>query len=295
MRKYSAVAIIYNPKSTGDSQAKAEQLHSFLSAKLARTPVTLLPTEYAGHAKKLAYDTAHAHKKPLIVSVSGDGGYHEVVNGAMRAQAEGCRPICAVLPAGNANDHARTMHSKPLPRLILKKKIKKLDLLKVTTRHGTQESHSYAHSYIGLGLTPHMAQELNKRELNMMQEVLAFLQTFAAVEPVTLNIGGKLYAYDSFVCSTIPEMAKILKLAKRSKPNDGRFEINAIVHKTKPALFRKLLLGTFVSKPTHKKQKHLEFSVVGKTLMQLDGELQTLAADTHVEVSVERRTLRTLA
>ena len=59
-------------------------------------------TNHTGHATELAREAA-ATGSPLIVSDSGDGGYNEVVNGAMAS--------------GNANHHARFMHDEPLVEL----------------------------------------------------------------------------------------------------------------------------------------------------------------------------------
>jgi diacylglycerol kinase family enzyme len=65
----------------------------------------LLPTDFAGHARDLARSVA-VSGGPLIVSVSGDGGYNEAVNGVLDVPAS--RAVCTVLPAGNANDHHRS-------------------------------------------------------------------------------------------------------------------------------------------------------------------------------------------
>ena len=37
----------------------------------------------------IAYDAVTTHDDVLVVSASGDGGYHEVVNGVVRAGREG--------------------------------------------------------------------------------------------------------------------------------------------------------------------------------------------------------------
>ncbi len=67
--------------------------------------VDLVPTEHAAHATELSRTAAGAGS-PLVVSVSGDGGYNEVVNGVRQAGNE--RAASAVLAAGNANDHRRS-------------------------------------------------------------------------------------------------------------------------------------------------------------------------------------------
>src|SRR5437764_2946213 len=99
--KFSTVLIIYNPNSTGNSAGAARDLQKRLQTSL-KLPIRLLPTHYSGHAEELAYTGAKEHHNPLLVSSSGDGGYHEVINGAMRAQLTGAKPVCAVLPTGNA-------------------------------------------------------------------------------------------------------------------------------------------------------------------------------------------------
>src|SRR4051812_13045559 len=95
MPSYTEVAIIYNPNSTGNAEENAKQLQADLRSSLPGLAVRLLPTERAGHAIELAYGFAKKHKNPLIVAASGDGGYNEVINGALRAQGEGASPVCA--------------------------------------------------------------------------------------------------------------------------------------------------------------------------------------------------------
>lgn len=116
MAAFDRIVVIFNPHSTGDAAALAEQLDAELTARLADTPVTLSPTEHAGHAQDLAPYAARTGR-PLIVSVSGDGGYDEVIDGAVAAGNPAA--ICAVLAAGNANDHARTVQEQPLVEAIV--------------------------------------------------------------------------------------------------------------------------------------------------------------------------------
>jgi diacylglycerol kinase (ATP) len=51
-----------------------------LGRRLPVVPVALQPTQHAGHAPQLTRVSA-ATGRPLIVAVSGDGVYNEVVNG----------------------------------------------------------------------------------------------------------------------------------------------------------------------------------------------------------------------
>ena len=151
---FDRVIVIYNPNSTGDAPALAEELRADLAERLPDLPVDLNPTEHAGHARTLAADAARSGR-PLIVSVSGDGGYNEVVNGVM--DVPGSKAVCTVVAAGNANDHHRSMPARPLPQAVLDDPVRHIDLLRIT--FGTEQPAQvhYAHSYIGFGLTPLMA------------------------------------------------------------------------------------------------------------------------------------------
>ena len=68
--------------------------------------------------------------RPLLVSVSGDGGYNEVVDGTMQAGNDAA--VCAVLPAGNANDHRRATREQPLADAIVTGSVTRIDLLRLT-------------------------------------------------------------------------------------------------------------------------------------------------------------------
>ena len=109
--EFDRVVVIFNPNSTGDAPALARELEHDLHERLPGLDVVLRPTERAGHARDLARDAAR-EGRPLIVSVSGDGGYNEVVNGLMDARNP--HAVCTVLGAGNANDHARDTQHRPL-------------------------------------------------------------------------------------------------------------------------------------------------------------------------------------
>ena len=110
-RPFDAVEIVFNPNSTGDAQERADELAAVLARRAPELPVTLRPTEHAGHGREIARDAARAGR-PLVVSVSGDGGYNDVVNGLMEAANPA---FAAVLAAGNANDHRRVTRERPSP------------------------------------------------------------------------------------------------------------------------------------------------------------------------------------
>jgi diacylglycerol kinase (ATP) len=295
MPAYSNIAIIFNPNSTGDAPGNARQLRSDLRASLPDIPVILLPTQYAGHAEELAYRFATKYKKPLIVSASGDGGYNEVINGALRAQSEGAKPICAVLPSGNANDHARTVQRKPLLELILQAKTTKLDVLKVKTTHSSEPTQErYAHSYVGIGLTPKVALELNKNKLNTLAEARIIFTTFWNLRPVRIKYRHRTRSIDSLICSIIPEMAKIITLSRTARPADGQFEVTVNRHRHKLVLLLQLIRGAVVQfgKPEHATE--VKFTLLQPSPLQLDGEIKQLPKNTEVIISLQQHLLLTM-
>src|SRR6478752_4821166 len=81
---FTRIVIIFNPGSTGNAARLADELRDELVRRLPDVPLELRPTEYAGHARELARKAAGTGR-PLLVSVSGDGGYNEVVDGVMQA------------------------------------------------------------------------------------------------------------------------------------------------------------------------------------------------------------------
>jgi diacylglycerol kinase (ATP) len=291
---YTSVDIIYNPNSTGPSRDNARELKNQLQSNGFRAPVRLLATKYAGHAEKLAFRYARKSTRPLIVSASGDGGYNEVVNGVMRAQLKGAKPACTVLPSGNANDHGRTLQQKPLHTLILQGKTATIDLLKADFKSGGRKQSRYAHSYIGLGLTPVVAAELNKTSLNAVKELWIVLKTFWRFRPFKIKHGGTVIKLDSILFANIGQMAKVLTVAKNARPDDGLFEVVTFPHDSKRRLLRKLAKATLSELEPTNQLENYDFQVLKRMPVQFDGEVDYIDKTSVVKVSAEKKILRTV-
>ncbi len=156
---FDRVIVIFNPHSTGKAPQMAQQLCTELTRRLPHTPVQLCPTERAGHGRELARQAAGVGR-PLVVSVSGDGGYNEVVDGVM--QADNPDVVCAVMAAGNANAHRQATRERPLADAVGAGDVRRIDLLRLTIGAGVGARTQYAHSYIGMGLTPIVAIDLER-------------------------------------------------------------------------------------------------------------------------------------
>ena len=288
---YTTIAIIYNPNSTGSSEQLARELQEQLNERLPKQRVELIATEHAGHGKELAYSIAMASKNPLIISSSGDGGYHDVVNGAMRAQQEGAHPTTGLLPAGNANDHYRNLHGDDLLDRIEQQKSTKIDLLKISGISKGEPIELYAHSYIGFGLTPFIGKELNKTKLNAIRESWLVVRSLFAMKSIKLKLGKKVRHYESVIFSNIDTMSKYLSVSELSSVTDGKCEVTIFTRRSKLRLIATLLQASTRGVKEDDSVSEFSLQTVNKTLVQADGEIITLDANSNVAVSVESRVL----
>ena len=280
---FKSIHIIFNPNSTSDSLAMAKQFSKGATAAFPEVTVTLIETQHAGHAEELAYAITRDNIAPLIVSVSGDGGYHELVNGALHATDEGLgQPFCGVLPGGNANDHYRHVYKRPLLVALKDAQPTALDVLAITCGQTVR----YAHSYAGLGITPQIAMELNKHSLSTYREIILCFQSFRKFRPFELLHQNKTQKLDSLIVSNIEAMAKVITLDETSDPTDGLFELIIWPHGNKLQLLKILVQSALGKPPRPEKSKLLEFRTTKPLPMQLDGEIIQLNADTDVVIKL---------
>ena len=292
MSPFDRIVVIFNPQSTGDAPRSAAELRDELARRLPAVPLELRPTQHAGHARELARDAAGTGS-PLLVSVSGDGGYNEVVNGVMDAGND--RAVCAVRAAGNANDHRRTTRERPLVDAIVAGDVRRIDLLRLTVGSGAAALTRYAHSYIGVGLTPVVAVDLEKGGKGSWREIVSVVRGFSRFRPFPIRLeDGRRRTIDSLVLANIAQMAKYATLSEDGRPDDGRFEV---VTQRRTGKLR--VLGTAVRAATRGLGRqptatHYAFTPLTPMPLQLDGELVELDAGTPVAVDIAPRALATI-
>lgn len=296
-RQYSRILIIYNPNSTsGSAEARAKRLYARL-VKHGYGNITLKATEYAGHAEIIAYKAATKFEQPLLISVSGDGGYNEVINGALKAQSENPehRPVCAILAAGNANDHRRTVRKRPLLRAILRTEPEPIDVLRLRARTGDSETVRYAHSYIGFGLTSAAANRLNKQQLNRWRETVIVAKTllhFRFFKIVFPN--GRSQRLDSLVFANIHKMSKIVRLGEKTDLHNGMFMAAVVPHYNLLKRFIRLLqIAVFGYKEKYRAEPY-EFTIPYTQLVHFDGEVRTIPGGSKIIVDAAKEHLLTL-
>lgn len=299
MKVFDHIAIIYNPKSTGDAQKMAKDLADSVNGhfEIIQKKASLYPTKKPSDAIEIAYDIASKYTRMLLVSVSGDGGYNEVINGVMAAKKlfPAQNPVVAVMAAGNANDHRRVMRDEtPLIRLIKKADIKSIDLISITAKAKDFELQRYAHSYIGFGITPEVGSELNKNSKSRWNEIWLTLKTLKNFTPFTVKHGDVDIRYDSMIFGNINEMAKVVKLDDKNTIHDGKFEPITVKHRgrlhTFIAIIAALLRG-FKHPPSYSRY---EFELPNAQQVQLDGEVVELPANCRVIIKSHAGAINTL-
>ena len=299
MKVFDHIAIIYNPGSTGDAPKMAKDLYDSVNGhfEIIQKKATLYPTKRAGHAIEIAHDVASKYARPLIVSVSGDGGYNEVINGVMAAKKlfPAQKPVVAVMAAGNANDHKRVVRDDtPLIRLIKRAEIKTIDLISLNVKAKEFDLKRYAHSYIGLGITSEVGHALNKNGKSRWNEAWLTFKTLNNFKPFRIERDGVSGLFDSIVFANINEMAKYVKLDAKNTMHDDQFEIVVVRHLGKLhtifAMFVALFHG-FKNAPSY---NTYSFTMPDKQLVQLDGEIVELPEKTSVSVKSHNNAIDSL-
>jgi len=286
MAKPSKVIIIYNPNSTGDGRKNAREFQAALKNKGISSE--LVATKHAGHAVDLARDFADKHPEGMVVSSSGDGGYHEVVNGVLSSKNPGV--ITGLLPSGNANDHYHFVHQGDTDQRVAAGKTKQLDMLKVVTPDWTH----FAHSYVGLGMTPQIGQELTKHSLNRLKESWLVLKNIFVLKTVKIKRRSRVLRYKNLVFSNTGRMSKYLTLSKDARTDDGKFEITRVSDHSLLGLLRHLVRATANQIDSAPQASYYTFTALSNLSVQLDGEVYPVLSGQKVVITCEPKKLKTI-
>ena len=291
-RTFRKILIIYNPKSTGDGEKNAQRLYDDLRQANCQADIRLVQTIHAGHAEEIAEEHADTTDLTLLVSSSGDGGYHELINGVIASANE--QLVTAVLPSGNANDHHRAAGSKNIVTSIVAGDFKLIDAIKISSKIDGRDWSRYAHSYIGFGLTPVVGKQLTKADLNFFNEKVLLLKYLFRYTHVSIWRKGVRRRLSSLVFSNISQMSKIIKIAKAGAIDDGKFEISAIVYRSKLRVLLALIKSTTFGLEEQGSYKEYEFDTIKKTPVQLDGEVYTIDKRSSIYIESAKGVLQTL-
>lgn len=289
--KFHTVILIYNPNSTGDSEKNARQFATDLAERSDNLDIKIVATKRAGHAEDIA--KKHADDKNLvIISSSGDGGYHEVVNGVMKAKGN-C--TVAVLASGNANDHARAVAPDDMVASIIGAKTRTIEMIRVTSKVDSKPWVRYAHSYVGFGLTPQIGKVLTDVRPNFITEKWHVIKHAFSFRHVAIEADGTVHKYHSLIASTIDRMSKVIKLDQTANFDDGLMEIYESKYMSPFSTFKELLSAGMKGVSRTTRTHSLTITTTKPLLIQLDGEVFTLDRKSSVELTCVKDSLRTLA
>lgn len=273
--------IIFNPNSTGDSESNAKTLAAQLKEK--NIEVTLRKTTHAGHGEEIAEAYAKRDEDIVLISSSGDGGYHEVVNGALKHKTK--RFVVGVLPSGNANDHHSALGSGSLAQSIAAKKFQNIDTIKVSATVKGEPWTRYAHSYVGMGVTAVAAKKLTEDRPNLFTEKWIVVKSLFSFRYIKLKVGSDVNRYSSLLFGNIDRMSKVVKLSEGSSVTDGKFEMSAIRFHSKFRLIGYLLTAATIGLKDSRSVRRFTATTLKPAAMQLDGE--TVMIDTNSRITIE--------
>ena len=290
MSAYDAVLLVYNPHSTGGAEQRAQEFVAAVAERAPDLDVRMVPTEYAGHARVIA---AKAEPGTLVVSVSGDGGFNEVVSGVMDAgDGRSAATPVAVLPAGNANDHRRTTARRPLVDAVTARAVDHLDVLRVTLDDAPP---FWAHSYVGFGISPTVALELEKGGKGALREIFTTIRSFARFRPFEIvQESGVRQNVDSLILANIREMAKYATLSDEGDPSDGMFEVVTLPHVGRFRMLLTAVRAALRGLGPQPKARRYAFGTTAPMPMQLDGEVHELDGPRWVVVEILPRAIATV-
>lgn len=287
MNSVDHVAIIYNPNSTRSAGTNAKRLAHRLENR-TEVDVHVMRTNHPGHGEELAKEYADTYENILIVSSSGDGGYHEVINGILSSQND--KAAAGLLPSGNANDHYKWVHQGRLIRRINQADIRLFDVIEVTT---TASYTRFAHSYVGLGLSAQAAELINQAEVNRASEVGAVLKAFSRIKPVRLRIAAEERAYTNLICANIGKMSKYFSI-DGADSTDGKFEIIRNKTERPSELAAQMARAMTFGLDDVEQLDELSFTCLEPMIIQMDGEVHKLAKDEQVTIRCRQQLLRTI-
>lgn len=293
---FKTILILYNPISTGGSRQNALRLRRQLKEALGESvAVRAQKTQYAGHAEEIASQHAERDARTLIVSSSGDGGYHEVINGAAAHQTR--HLTVAVLPSGNANDHYHATAETDFLARVVAAKTRQIDILEVDFQQAGQPQRRYAHSYIGVGLTAYIIKRLNKIDLNPINEKWLVLKYLLRFGHVALKFAGETSwrRYSNLIVANIDRMSKVIKLSEHTRLDDGKFELYLTPRQSVRQTLRVLLRGAMFGLEPRKRTDRVEFTARRRSELQCDGEVYPFDGGVPVRIVSRRQKLKTLA
>ncbi len=256
----------------------------------AGAELTILETQYAGHARNMAR-TENFEGYDGLCAIGGDGTMHEVINGMMNREDGQQLPI-GLITGGTGNSFMHDLDCldpvNAAKRIITNRK-RPIDISKVNANGETL----YAFNIVGWGMPTEiniLAEKLRwfggqRYNVASLIEIFAFRQRLA-----TLVIEGNRTVGDfGFIlgCNTI-HTGKGMKMAPLAQLNDGYIDL-IVVHKPSRwkllKMFPKIFSGKHIAEPIVEYHQVKTFSIIPieEHVLNIDGEL---LGNTPIDVEV---------
>ena len=182
----------------------------------------IILTEYRGHAEEIIQNI----KSDLVISVGGDGTFHEVMNGNLKRK----KPIIlSHIPLGTTNDighmYGLTKNIIGNLRLILDGEIQEVDMCSINDRDFT-----YVASFGRFMEIPYATPQELKHRIGYLAYLISGVKEIFKKTPqynITYEIDGVKHNgnYTFVVISNANRIAGINNFYNEMKLDDGKFEV----------------------------------------------------------------------
>ncbi len=246
----------------------------------ANAELTILETEYAGHARNMAR-TVDLDEYDGFCAIGGDGTMHEVINGMM-SRNDGKKCPIGLITGGTGNSFMHDLEClDPInaAKRVVTNHRRPIDLAKVNANGETL----YAFNIVGWGMPTDINRIAEKMRwlggqrynVASLIEIIAFRQRLA-----TLVIEGNRTVGDfGFIlgCNTI-HTGKGMQMAPLAQLNDGFIDL-IVAHKASRLklfkMFPKVFSGMHIADPIVEYHQVKSFSVIPKeeNVLNIDGEM----------------------
>jgi len=256
--------------------------------------LTILETEFAGHAKEYARDVDYSGYDGFC-AIGGDGTMHEVINGMLNRSDGATLPI-GLVTGGTGNSFMYDMDCldpQEAAKRITKGELRTIDVAKVNANGVFY----YAFNIVGWGLATEAGELAEKLRWlgGIRYDVASIIEVLKGKKRISKLILDDKTIEEDFVfilgCNTI-HTGKGMKMAPFAKLNDGKIDLIIVRNASRLKLlklFPKLFSGEHVKSPLVDYQQVNSFSIIpnGENGLTIDGELIG-HTPVHVEMEPER-------
>ena len=252
--------------------------------------VTLINTEYSGHAISLARN-CNFNKYSSICAIGGDGTLNEILNGVLNREDRRKIPI-GLIPGGTGNSFMKTLNCmNPIEAAmkIIANKTRSVDVMKVSC----VDKAYYSLNLVGWGMATDISLFAEKLRV-LGQQRYNIASIFEIIKnkkrTASLVLDGKEIIDDfSFIiaCNT-KYVGKEMKMAPDADIYDGLIDVVVVRKSSRLQLFNvfpKLFDGSHVSSPLceYFQVKSLDIKPDINSTLNIDGEL---IGDTPAKIKV---------